>query len=434
MIKAIIQRIMRLWPRKSAYLPNETLPQLTVPERKPLWRRKIFWGGIVLVLLLIIFSWSDDGVKEQKPESTPPSETPAPQDESKNSEAACAFPKPWSYVSDQPLRTLTGVNLSPWNIVADPTVLYDKAKFRMWYTAADGRTNADGSGNGGIAYAESKDGLEWDVWRKSDSPVELIDLVLTTYPTDWDGAGVETASVLRTPSGEYRMYYTGNRPPEGSNHYSIGLATSDDGIHWKKYGNGPIFEPKNSWELPTCSRANDPRSCSNGGVLEPSVIYDSKEKIYKMWYAAVGTKDDLLTFRIGYATSADGIQWRRLPDPILDRGPSGAWNDYLVSHVNVIADPRSGYHLFYFGAKLSDYCEECGQRGHIGHAYSADGIRWQHNPQNPILSPSRHTWDEWTIGGPSVLAKDDELLLWFFAQKKRDSIESNLGFAKAVCR
>lgn len=326
--------------------------------------------------------------------------------------------------------------MSPWNIVGDPTVIYDQDTFRMWYTAADGRVNADGGGNGGIAYAESKDGLEWDVWRKSDSPAGLIDLVLTGSRGGWDEPGVETASVLRVPSGGYRMYYSGNRPPEGSNHYSIGLANSDDGIHWKKYGNGPIFEPKNSWELPTCLRTSDPRSCSNGGVLEPSVIYDAREKLYKMWYAALGTKDDFLTFRIGYATSSDGIQWRRLPDPILDRGPSGAWNDYLVSHVNVIPDPRSGYHLFYFGAKLSDYCEGCVmQYGHIGHAYSTDGILWEHDPQNPIVSPGRHSWDEWTVGGPSVLVKDNELLLWFFTNKNRDSIaESNLGLAKAACR
>src|SRR3989338_9430662 len=322
--------MMLFWHKKSADQPDTALSELVAPEKKPFWKRKWLWGIVILLLVFIIFSG----------ENSKNSIEPSPQEEStevssggpSNTKLLCSFPDSWSYISANSLRTSASGNLSPWNIVADPTVLYDQNKFRMWYTAADGR------GNGGIAFAESNDGMTWDVWKKSDSPLGVIDLVLTGTPGAWDEPGVETASVIRTPSGEYRMYYTGNRPPEGSNHYSIGLATSNDGIYWTKYGKGPIFEPENGWELPTCTSPNNPRSCSNGGVLEPSVIYDSKEKIYKMWYAAVGTKDNLLTFRIGYATSVDGIQWNRMPEQVLDRGTSNSWNDYLVSHVNVVPD------------------------------------------------------------------------------------------------
>ena len=418
---------MYFWPKKSSEQLETTVSGSFVLEKKPFWKRKWFWGVFFIVVLIVVFSGGDDLKEEES--------TGVPSQQSSGTEALCPFPGSWSYVSDNSLRTSTGDNLSPWNIVGDPTILYDQNKFRMWYTAADGRVNADGGGNGGIAYAESADGIQWNVWKDNNSPAGVIDLVLITSPADWDGAGVETVSVMRTPSGEYRMYYTGNRPPEGSNHYAIGLATSNDGIRWEKYGKGPIFEPKNQWELPTCTNSSDPRSCSNGGVLEPSVIYDSKEKIYKMWYAAVGTKDDFLTFRIGYATSADGIRWDRMPEQVLDRGKSNSWNDYLVSHVNVVPDPQLGYHLFYFGAKLAEYCENCAlQRGNIGHAYSTDGIQWQEDPRNPILSPRKGRWDEWAIGGPSVLVKEKELLLWYFGNKNKNSIaESGIGFVKAAC-
>lgn len=232
------------------------------------------------------------------------------------------------------------------------------------------------------------------------------------------------------------MYYTGNRPPEGSNHYAIGLATSADGINWKKYGKGPIFEPENTWELPTCTNRNDKRSCSNGGVLEPSVVYDPKEKLYKMWYAAVGTKEGVLTFRIGYATSPDGIsRWERVSAPVLDRGADKTWNDALASHPHVVYDVQSGYHLFYYGVKLSEYCDDCTvQRGRIGHAYSTDGKQWQLDSKNPILFPRQNKWDEWNIAGPTAVVRNNELLLWYFGNKEKDSIESGIGLVKGTCR
>jgi len=418
---------MLFWHKKSADQPDTALSELVAPEKKPFWKRKWLWGIVILLLVFIIFSGEDSKNSIE----------PSPQEEStevssggpSNTKLLCSFPDSWSYISDNSLRTSASGNLSPWNIVADPTVLYDQNKFRMWYTAADGR------GNGGIAFAESNDGMTWDVWKKSDSPLGVIDLVLTGTPGAWDEPVVETASVIRTPSGEYRMYYTGNRPPEGSNHYAIGLATSADGINWKKYGNGPIFEPKNEWELPTCTNPNDKSSCSNGGVLEPSVLYDSREKLYKMWYAAVGTKDGVTTFRIGYATSPDGIAWRRMPETVLDRGEDGTWNDALVSHPHVIYDSQSGYHLFYFGVKLSEYCDNCAlQRGRMGHAFSSDGKVWQFDSRNPILSPRPNKWDEWTIGGPTAIVRNNELMLWYFGNKKRDSIESGIGLVKGVCR
>ena len=419
--------MIRFWQKKSPDQPETVLSELVIPEKKPFWRRKWLWGivALFLVLVLIIIS-SGDNSKEAGPKEEL-TEEPSPQPS--GTQALCPFPDSWSYVSDGPLRTSAGDNLSPWNIVGDPTVLYDQNKFRMWYTAADGR------GNGGIALAESNDGITWDIWKKSGSPPGVIDLVLTGTPGAWDEPTVETASVMRSPSGEYRMYYTGNRPPEGSNHYAIGLATSADGINWKKYGNGPIFEPENEWELPTCTNRNDKRSCSNGGVLEPSVLYDQKEKLYKMWYAAVGTKDGILNFRIGgYATSPDGITWKRMLEPVLDRGTDGTWSDALVGHPNVIYDSQSGYHLFYAGVKLSEYCDDCElQRTHIGHAYSVDGKKWQLDERNPILSPRQNKWDAWAIGGPTAIIRNNELFLWYFGNKKSSIDESGIGLVKGLC-
>jgi predicted GH43/DUF377 family glycosyl hydrolase len=298
----------------------------------------------------------------------------------------------------------------------------------MWFTSGDSKQRT------GIAYAESTDGKRWTLWKRADRSADsLADLVVMSSPNGWDAPGVENASVLRLPTGGYRMYYTGNRPPEGSNTYAIGLATSDDGIAWRKQGSSPIFEGANPWERPNCSNPRDSRTCKDGGPLEPSVIYDAKEGLYKMWYAAVGVKG-FLSFRIGYATSKDGISWTRRPDPVLEPAGKGAWDETWVSHVNVIPDPQAGYHLFYFSTPLADICDGCEmQPGMIGHAYSVDGIRWIRNPKNPILSPRKGKWDAWTVGGPTALIREGKIWLWYHGFESRRGLKSAIGLVTALC-
>jgi len=313
------------------------------------------------------------------------------------------------------------------NITADPSVIYENNRFRMWFTTGDSKKRT------GIAYAESTDGKRWTMWKKGDRSADsLADLVVASTPNGWDAPGIENAAVLRVPSGGYRMYYTGNRPPEGSNAYSIGLATSDDGITWRKHG-PPVLEAAGYWEMPKCSNPKNPQTCRDGGPLEPSVLYDAKEGLYKMWYAAVGEKN-YLSFRIGYATSKDGISWTRQPEPVLDGGGPGTWDETWVSHTEVIRDPKAGYHLFYFSTPLSEVCEGCEmQPGMIGHAYSVDGIQWIRNPKNPILSPRKGKWDAWTVGGPSVILHQGKFWLWYHGFESKRGLKSAIGLATAPC-
>ena len=65
---------------------------------------------------------------------------------------------------------------------------------------------------------------------------------------------------------------------------------------WDKYADNPILKvgPAGSWD--------------NKAVLGPSVIVDGE--IYKMWYTGL----ESTTYRIGYATSPDGMG---NPEPLM---------------------------------------------------------------------------------------------------------------------
>lgn len=358
-------------------------------------KKIIYIPIIIVVLLMAIFSGSEEGdknsnlsssdaVKNQIGKNLVSSETLSdPSVVLLNNTVGkldCKFPATWQHISEAQKFS------SP---------------LTMWFTSVSG-------GKLSISMAESNDGVVWN---------DVQEGVLKSGP-NWDKIGVETASVIKDPQGKYRMYYSSSL--KESDDFAIGLATGGDGKSWTK-NDRPLFESENEWEK------GEPN-----GVLEPAVIYDQTDKIYKMWYNGLGTKDNKLAFRIGYATSPDGLTWQRLKQPVLEPGALGQWDDVLVSHVNVVKS-QDGYHMLYFG--VSDWDDGVAfQKGAIGHAYSKDGINWQKNPNNPVIKPRAETWDKWTVGGPSALISDNAMWVWYFGNHKNNSYEGKIGLVKATCQ
>ncbi len=335
----------------------------------------------------------------------------------------CRFPGPFTRI-EPPARLADGRPLVPIQIAADPSVIRRDGRYLMFFTTAGSSHVA------GIARAESTDGRIWSVWRSPVRPDPLTDQVLPTPRGSWESAGIETADVLVGPDGVWRMYYTGNRPPEGSATYAIGLATSTDGITWTRRAT-PVLEHANDWERPICT---SPANCQRGGVLEPSVIYDATTRQYRMWYVGLGEPaNSFRTFRIGHATSPDGITWTRRPQPVMALGAPGTWDEMWTSHVNVVADPGGGFHMFYFGSAPGDYREGAElQRGAIGHAFSTDGITWQRNPRNPIIAPRPGQADSWQAGGPTAIVEDGRIRLWYFGSRS-SGLVSDIIMTEAAC-
>lgn len=320
----------------------------------------------------------------------------------------------------------SGINLSSNEVVSDPAVIYDNGRYKMWYTTVNGAYTEQQVM--GIAYAESVDGKVWTPRLNSQTGEPL--LVLQPTPSRWDSKGVETASVFRTPNGKYWMYYSGDLS-SGSNTWAIGLAQSNDGITWTKVGTGPVLRGRGTWEGPFADGAE-----MTGGVCEPSVIYDASKGIFRMWYAALGPRNGVLAYRLGYATSVDGINWTARSTPVLEPGTGGAWDNLVISQVSVAKDPKTGrLHLFYFGASGDDYLnsERLGAAtiaGDIGYAVSSDGISWQ-RAAVPVISPEPSTWESWTVAGPSAVIQNDTLQLWYHATDSYYTYSGHFGLATA---
>jgi len=194
-----------------------------------------------------------------------------------------------------------------------PFVLKDGALYRMWFNGSNKPFNCPSgtrADNRRIGYAESADGVHWDVSQRYAGPGPGGS-VLPLGPTGAiDAQQVGYVWVLKD-GAQYRMYYSAN---DEANVWRVALAVSDDGRSWTKVPGkqfrGAVLDvgPTGSFDV----------ACA----YQPSVVKE-RDQLWRMWYrgceaAAVGGGPSRGT--IGYAESNDGVTWVKIPQP----GPNGA--------------------------------------------------------------------------------------------------------------
>jgi beta-1,2-mannobiose phosphorylase / 1,2-beta-oligomannan phosphorylase len=286
--------------------------------------------------------------------------------------------------------------------VFSPCVLFnsDSARYEMWFNATIGPSAHPNYRPYSVGRAISKDGINWTM---DPSPV------LSPDAGQWDAVTIDVPKVIRE-NGQYKMWYSSWKDDTSPQY--LGYATSSDGIHWTKYSGNPIFGPGTAaWEA--------------GGPWGISII--PFQGGYKMWYT--GYTVDFGTTAIGYATSADGINWERdtVHSPVLTVGAPGQWDDFGVWSPDVLALGDSLY-MWYVGVQPGLY-------GKTGLAVSKDGITsWTKCGENPVLVPGgAGTWDaERTLVG-TVLQVRDTLHMWYHGWRTpHSSYQCSIGHATVL--
>ena len=172
-------------------------------------------------------------------------------------------------------------NYWDFNGVWQSQVMIDDGIYKMWFGGL--ANNAVGY----IGYAESIDGISWT--RPLSSPV----LAPGNYG-QWDDLRVATGAVIKE-AGIYKMYYSGFS--DQYSNWDIGLATSPDGINWTKYSGNPVIYGNSGWEFQ---------------VVATSIL--KIDGIYFLYYYGKNSPE----YKIGLATSTDGINWTKYQgNPIL---------------------------------------------------------------------------------------------------------------------
>jgi predicted GH43/DUF377 family glycosyl hydrolase len=175
--------------------------------------------------------------------------------------------------------------------------------------------------------------------------------------------------------GIYKMWFTS---VYNSARMDIWYAVSNDGINWQLGSNSPVLTHGgiNSWDSYT--------------VVTGPVLKDSTG--YKMYY--LGFQDENGYWHIGLATSPDGINWTKYPDPVLYAG----WDEIRLLPDDIIVIDNVYY--LYYSIKQYPYYD-------IRLATSTDGINFIKSNNNPLLVADAN-WEGEGIYSPSVIYENNE--------------------------
>jgi predicted GH43/DUF377 family glycosyl hydrolase len=227
-------------------------------------------------------------------------------------------------------------------------------------------------------------------WKPDASPV--------LSPGEWDSVDVLNPSVVH--GAAYYNFYSGF---DGKS-WRTGLATSSDGVQWRKHGS--ILSPRpDTWEGSYIA--------ANG-----SALLDRDEFLY--WYVA-GPRE---APRIGLAHSPDGEQWTRRPTtPVLGTGPRGSWDERGVADPDVL---RVGdwLYMYYLG-------QDRASRQRLGVARSHDGVHWQKLRVNPVLEMGEDgAFDENGLGEPAVWQSHGKYWMLYTGRDRKEY--RRLGLARST--
>lgn len=204
------------------------------------------------------------------------------------------------------------------------SVIYDGGVFKMWYT---GRQTSPPPTKNAIGYATSPDGTTWT--KHAGNPVLMVGA-----PADWDGQFVREAAVVKMGS-TYHMWYAGTAAWPA---FSIGYATSPDGLAWTKNAGNPVLGP------------GAPGSWDDATVYGPQVVHDGG--YFHMWYSG-GDGSTNNVWVLGYAAScdADGVTWtREAANPVIGLGTAPDWDCGDSVDYNYVMNDGGTWKMWYSGA------------------------------------------------------------------------------------
>ncbi len=238
------------------------------------------------------------------------------------------------------------------------SVLRVNDTLKMWYSGSSDGFNYEIS----IGYAWSLDNITWNV---------LPDSVLAKgEPGSWDETGV-FQPVVYYDGTTYYMWYGGFEGTSWWDPMMEGYATSTNGINWTKHPDNPVLA------------LGEAGSFYEFWAIGTSILYYNDT--YHMWFAGWDgfSTSPFRYWRIGYASSPDGITWTVENDnePVVDVGEIGTWDDIWARYPSVLI--HNGHLKMWYDGK--------GDELNIGYALGDSvnvGIHEQYVSKDITISPN----------------------------------------------
>lgn len=226
----------------------------------------------------------------------------------------------------------------------------------------------------------------------------------------FDDSGITPACILNH-NDKKLLYYSGwkRRRVTVTLDFSIGLAQIEPNTSsLNRMFEGPILAQDKNHPILTCA---------------PFVLFD--DGLYKMWYCSGTEWKHCATgpepiYRIHYAESDNGIDWKPYDKPAIDYKFAGE----VISSPWVIKI-NNKYHMWY---SFRGSATKNDKRYTIGYAHSEDGKKWTRCDESVGIEKSKTGWDSEMICYPSFFSYDDVTYMFYSGN---DVGKGGIGYAVA---
>lgn len=217
----------------------------------------------------------------------------------------------------------------------------------------------------------------------------------------FDEHGIFPMSVLRVGDAVYGYTCGWNRRVSVSVDTAIGLAISHDGgLTFQRIGDGPVLAQS---------------------LHEPCLVGDAFVQhvgdTFHMWYIfGTGWKRERpdaapdRTYKIGHATSPDGIKWQKDEARQIVADRLGPDESQALPTVVRIADR---FHMFFCYRQTFDFRANRERGYRIGHAWSDDLAHWERSDDWAPLDTPNGEWDCDMQCYPNVFECDGEVYMLY---------------------
>jgi hypothetical protein len=260
------------------------------------------------------------------------------------------------------------------------------------------------------------------VWAAAPPVGTAVEILPPRNFPGWQSQNVCYPFVYQESGGAYRMYYTGSASEQWNESswdlWASGYVTSTDTTTWKYPDNyEQVLFPRRFMEADLVDLTVISGAFDSVQAEAPWIIKDGS--VCRMWYS--GWNSDLssrggglgekINFRIGYATSNDGIHWTKQPGSagagaVLGLG-SGQAADCQGASCPAVIKIGNVWRMYYEGYD--------GTTRRILSATSSDGMAWT-KERVVVDKGGANDKDELGAAVPMIIRRNNRYELWYQGQ------------------
>jgi sucrose-6-phosphate hydrolase SacC (GH32 family) len=182
---------------------------------------------------------------------------------------------------------------------------------------------------------------------------------------------------------------------------SIGLAVSQDGgLTFRRVGDGPVLTSS----LHEPCLVGDPFVIVHDGVWHMWYIYGTR---WVQGAAAGGERERV--YKVGHATSTDGIDWRKEGVQLID----DRLNADECQALPTVIEHGGRHHMYFCYRQATDFRRNRLRGYRLGYAYSDDLRSWTRDDARAGIQPSETGWDADMMCYPHVFRCEGTIYLLY---------------------